>query len=91
MAAKARCNELCTLTLGARLIVGGRASKLPRLRASLEAGKRAKLRDGLSRRQIRSVRRALRKEQLATVRLALRARDRMGNKARTERRLIVLR
>jgi hypothetical protein len=93
VAAKARCSELCTVTLGARLIVGRRASKLARLRASLEAGKRVKLRDALTltRGQIRSVRRALRNERLAAVRLTLRARDRLGNSAGTQRRLIVLR
>jgi Lysyl oxidase len=91
VAATARCSELCTLTLSARLIVGRRGSKLTRLRASLPAGERLTLRRALAREQVRSVRRALRKERFAGVRLTLRARDRLGNSARTQRRLIVLR
>jgi Lysyl oxidase len=91
VAASARCSELCTLTLSARLIVGRRASKLTRLRASLPAGKLVRLRDALTRRQVRSVRRALRKKKSAHIRLTLRARDRLGNAARAQRLPIVLR
>jgi hypothetical protein len=91
VAATARCSELCTVTLSARLIVGGRGSNLARLRASVEGGERVRLRDALTRRQIRSARRALRKGRVAGVRISLRARDRMGNSARVQRRLIALR
>lgn len=91
VAATARCSELCTLVLSARLIVGGRGSKLARLRASLPAGKLVGLRDALTRKQVRSVRRALRNRQSAHIRLTLRARDRLGNTARAQRLPIVLR
>jgi hypothetical protein len=91
VAATARCSELCTLTLSARVIVGRRGSQLALLRASLPAGKRVKLRDALTRKQVRSVRRRLREGRFAGVRVTLHARDRLGNRSRTQRLLIRLR
>jgi glucose/arabinose dehydrogenase len=88
----ARCNELCTMTMTARLRIGKLGYPLRRARASRRAGRRARLRARLTRRATRALRRALPRGRRAVVHVVLSATDPAGNTSRRVRfRILVVR
>jgi hypothetical protein len=90
--AYARCNELCTVTMTARLRIGKLNYPLRTARASRRAGRRARLRARLTRRAARALRRALPRGRRAVVNVILSAADPAGNSSRRVRfRILVVR
>jgi hypothetical protein len=81
----ARCNELCRMSMTARLRIGRLAYPMRTARASRRAGRRARLNARLTRRSRRALRRALRRGRRAAVVVVLSATDSAGNTSRRVR------
>jgi glucose/arabinose dehydrogenase len=80
-----RCNELCRMSMTARLRIGRLAYPLRTARASRRAGRRARLNARLTRRSRRALRRALLRGRRAVVVVVLSATDPAGNTSRRVR------
>jgi hypothetical protein len=80
-----RCNELCQISMTARLRIGKLAYPLRTARARRRAGRRARLNARLTRRSRRALRRALARGRRARVVVVLSATDPAGNTSRRVR------
>jgi glucose/arabinose dehydrogenase len=80
-----RCNELCRMSMTARLRIGRLAYPLRTARANRRAGRRARLNARLTRRSRRALRRALARGRRAVVVVVLSATDPAGNTSRRVR------
>ena len=99
VAVRVRCDELCTVSAGGRVLItrSAHAAAAPVLRtrtarATLVAGARTTLRLKLSKATRRAIRRSLaRPGRRATVRITVRAADRAGNARTATRRVRIVR
>jgi glucose/arabinose dehydrogenase len=80
-----RCNELCRMSMTARLRIGRLAYPLRPARATRRAGRRARMLARLTRRSRRALRRALARGRRAVVVVVLSATDPAGNASRRVR------
>lgn len=89
----ARCDERCTVTASARLMIGRLSYALTRARRNGRAGQRLLLKPRLTRRATTALRRTLRRRRRPAVRVyvTLYARDRAGNETRRTRHVVVVR
>jgi glucose/arabinose dehydrogenase len=85
-----RCDEACTLTLGARLRIGKRSYKLRSARRTPAANQRVRLKARLTAKQVRALRRAVRRGKRPKLRLTLTAVDAAKN-GRVARRTVRVR
>jgi glucose/arabinose dehydrogenase len=86
--AYARCNENCTVSMSARVVIGRGSYTLKKISRRARANRRIKLRLRLTRRGSRAIKSALRphsRRGRPRVRVALRARDGSGNRSRLAR------